>query len=167
MTRFEASLAFILKVEGGLTPDKKTNHGIEQATYDAFRRKNHVEPRPVELITASEVSSIYLTEYWTSCACSSLPAGLDLAVFDAAVQHGPEMAAKLLQRLLKVKEDGAIGPVTLAAVKARPAPILGAELLKARATRIYIHIEDTKWDKNGRGWLVRLSDLNLECLRQM
>lgn len=167
MTRFESSLAFILKVEGGLTPDKLTNFGIEQRTFDDFRLANHTAPRPVEFITASEVSAIYLTEYWTPCACSSLPAGLDLAVFDAAVQHGPEMAAKLLQRLLKVKEDGNVGPVTLAAVKTRPVAILCAEMLRARATRIYIRIEDSKWDKNGRGWLVRLADLNLECLRQM
>lgn len=165
MTRFEVSLAFILEVEGGLTPDKFTNFGIEQRTFDAFRLANHTLSRPVELITASEVQSIYLTEYWTPCACSSLPAGLDLAVFDAAVQHGPQTAAKLLQRLLKVAEDGNVGPVTLAAVKARPVAILCAELLLARVQRIYVHHKE--WDKYGKGWVNRLARLNLEVLRQM
>jgi len=46
-----------------------------------------------------------------------LPGGLDLAVFDFAVNSGPARAVKTLQRIVGVPADGVMGAMTLDAVR--------------------------------------------------
>jgi lysozyme family protein len=56
-----------------------------------------------------------------------MPRGLDLAMFDFAVNSGPVRAIKALQTILKVRADGVYGPLTRAAAKARaPAGLIAA-----------------------------------------
>lgn len=165
-TRFDTSLKFLLSLEGGFTIDNggPTNYGIRQVTYDAYLEAHNLTATPVEKINPFQVANIYRESYWTPCACNDLPAGLDLAVFDAAVQHGPEQAIKLLQRVLRVDVDGDIGPLTIAAAKGAHPAILSAELLLSRVKRIYTKHE--RWDEYGKGWTIRLARLNMEVLRQ-
>lgn len=67
-------------------------------------------------IPDDHLADIYRKRYWDACRCDELPDGLDLAVFDTAVNTGPAQAARLLQRIVGVTADGGIGPKTLAAV---------------------------------------------------
>lgn len=165
-TRFDKSLNFILKLEGGYTVDNggPTNLGITQTTYNTYRKRHDRPLKPVNDITLGDAEAIYQADYWDACHCSDLPAGLDLALFDASVQHGPETAIKLLQRVLRVEVDGGIGPKTIAAAKAVNPAIISAELLLARVKRIYTKHE--RWNDYGKGWTIRLAKLNLEVLRQ-
>ncbi len=61
------------------------------------------------------VGERYRAKYWDLFRCGELPPGLDLCMFDAAVQHLPKMAIMLLQRAVGASTDGAMGPGTLAA----------------------------------------------------
>lgn len=61
------------------------------------------------------VGDRYREKYWDGFRCGELPAGLDLCMFDAAVQHKPTPAAMLLQRAVGATPDGLIGPATVAA----------------------------------------------------
>jgi lysozyme family protein len=68
-------------------------------------------------LSVSDVTSLYRWRYWNKVWGDDLPAGLDYCVFDCAVNSGPKQAIILLQRILGVDDDGALGPITMAAVK--------------------------------------------------
>ena len=90
---FEKCLQITLQWEGGYSnhpddPGGPTNRGIIQREYDAWRKAHGFSPQSVRWIKESEYRAIYRAEYWDAMGCDSLPSGLDLAVFDAAVNSG-------------------------------------------------------------------------------
>jgi lysozyme family protein len=95
---FDACLVHTLKWEGGYSnhpddPGGATMKGVTQAVYDAYRKRRGWRGRQsVSRITDAEVRDIYRTNYWDACGCEGLEPGLDLAVFDAAVNSGPARA---------------------------------------------------------------------------
>lgn len=117
---FPEALAHTLAFEGGWAnnpndPGGATMKGITHRTYAHYlgRDVSHDELRA---IPDEHLAEIYRKRYWDACRCSDLPDGLDLAAFDTAVNAGPAQAARLLQRIVGVPADGAIGPKTIAAV---------------------------------------------------
>ena len=121
MTRFDECLPLVLKHEGGYVnhpkdPGGATNKGVTQRTYDAWQARNNKPKRSVKQIQDAEVAAIYRAQYWDKVQADDLPAGLDYAVFDFAVNSGPSRAAKFLQRIVGVHDDGIIGMQTLDAV---------------------------------------------------
>jgi lysozyme family protein len=61
------------------------------------------------------VESHYWSRYWIPAHCPELPPRLAIIMFDSAVHHGPAAAKILLQRALRVTQDGIIGPRTIKA----------------------------------------------------
>lgn len=117
---FPEALAHTLKFEGGWAnhphdPGGATMKGITQKTYAHYLGRDvaHDELRD---IPDEHLADIYRKRYWDACHCDDLPDGLDLAVFDMAVNTGPAQAARLLQRLVGALADGAIGSKTIGAV---------------------------------------------------
>lgn len=115
------SLQQVLKSEGGYTNNSKdpggaTNKGVTQAVYDDWRRNHGLAVRSVKEILPEEVTAIYKRQYWDSVNGDNLPAGVDYAVFDFAVNSGVGRAARFLQEVLGVMQDGHIGPATIAAI---------------------------------------------------
>ena len=109
-------------VEGGYTDDPSdhggaTNKGITQREYAEWLRLNHLPKRKVADILNVDVREIYWSEYWLAGRCDRMPWPLCLAHFDACVNVGVGQAAKFLQRALGCKDDGAIGPRMLAALR--------------------------------------------------
>lgn len=125
---FETCLKLLLKDEGGWvdhdprTMSPPTNKGI---TLDQFRKWHQnmgVHPcitllgsSDLRSMSEQDVAKFYWQTFWRPLCGEQLPAGLDYAVFDAAVMSGQGDAVKWLQDALGVKADGVIGPVTLAA----------------------------------------------------
>lgn len=166
---FDRCLSFSLDEEGGFVnhpsdPGGATNHGITQAVYDTARVRWGLTSRSVRDIEMVEVQSIYQYRYWLAIQGDDLPAGVDLAVFDAAVNSGPGQAAKWLQRAVnaeaqargraQIATDGAIGPKTItAASKCDPRGLVASissqrlAMLKGLAT----------WPVFGRGWSGRVA----------
>ncbi len=110
---FGRCLAVTLKWEGGYSnhpddPGGPTMRGIIQREYDAWRKKHGKSIRSVKQIEESELQTIYRAEYWDAVGCGDLPAGLDLCVFDAAVNSG---VARAKQWLVSVrgKTEGSTG----------------------------------------------------------
>lgn len=120
-TNFEDSLKHVLCHEGGWAdhprdPGGATMKGITLATY----RRHFGEERgkdDLRAISDEELSKIYDSGYWSKCRCDELPAGIDYVVFDAAVNSGPGRGVKWLQAAVGAKQDGGMGPKTLAKVK--------------------------------------------------
>ena len=137
--RFQTCLAFVLKSEGGYSnrPNDKggpTMMGVTTAVYDAYRTRHGLPTRDVRQINDVEVADIYRTEYWTPTGCDQLPAGVDLCVFDLAVNAGDRRSEMILQQAVGVAADGSIGPKTLAAVTASDPAALANRMLDLRNT---------------------------------
>lgn len=165
--RFAACLAQVLRHEGGYVdhpadPGGATNLGITLATLAAWRGKP-VTKQDVRDLTVAEAGEIYRARYWLPIRGDALPPGVDLAVFDAAVNSGPMRAAKWLQSVLGVAQDGEIGLQTLAALARAPGPVtVITDLCDARMR--YLRGLPT-WSTFGRGWTRRVAEVEGEALR--
>ena len=128
MSNFDACLKVTLKWEGGYSdhledPGGATNKGVTQARYNEYRRDAGLSKRAVKYLEDDELQKIYRKYYWDVVRGDNLPLGLDLAVFDFAVNSGPSRSAKYLQRIVGTQEDGKIGPETLKAVEGMNIPL--------------------------------------------
>jgi lysozyme family protein len=167
--RFELCLAEVLKHEGGYAdhpadPGGATNMGITRRTLAGWRKVSpwwNLPKAEVQRLTRAEAARIYRALYWDLCRAGQLPAGLDLAVFDYAVNSGTSRAIRTLQAALGVKVDGLIGPLTLgAAARADAAAMINAlcdrrvGFLKALST----------FPVFGRGWTSRVASVRAAAL---
>ncbi|MGO4388848.1 glycoside hydrolase family 108 protein [Microvirga sp. 2YAF29] len=163
---FDFAVAFVLQHEGGFVnhprdPGGATNFGITRETLSrVWGRQASVEE--VRRLTSQEAASIYRSLYWRAVRADELPLGLDLAVFDLAVNSGPKRAVAMLQHVLGVAADGLIGPVTIrSANRADPAETVRC-LTRARLgflSRL------ATWPVFGRGWRRRVVAVEQEALR--
>jgi lysozyme family protein len=108
---FETALACVLKAEGGFSNDEadhggRTMRGITQREYDAWCRRQKKPLADVKSITDEDIRAIYRQSYWDAVSASDLPGGLDLTVFDFAVNSGPERAVRALQTVLGIPQTG-------------------------------------------------------------
>jgi len=97
-------------------PGERANLGVTQTAYEAWV-KHPVGERIMRDLTVDHVRALYKAQYWDVVKGDQLPAGIDLCVFDFAVDASPRRAARYLQRLLSTTPDGIIGPVTLAKLR--------------------------------------------------
>ena len=164
---FQRALAFVLKAEGGYTnhPSDRggpTNKGILQREYDQYRRDNGLPSADVRDILNAEVEDIYLHDYWLAGRCDRMPWPVSLAHFDACVNTGVAQAAKFLQRTVGTRDDGVIGPLTLAALaSALEHESPGALATRLARQRIPFYRALVKRDPDQRvflsGWLNRVN----------
>lgn len=157
---FQRALALLLKHEGGFVnhvadPGGATNKGITLAVYrEVYGKGKTVDD--LKRITDDQVAHIYRTRYWAKVRGDDLPSGVDYAVFDFAVNSGPARAAKYLQAVVGVAQDGVIGPQTLAAVKAASASAVIDKLCDKRLA----FLQGLKtWSTFGKGWGRRVEDV--------
>lgn len=163
-TRFSECLPLILAHEGGYVdhpkdPGGATNLGVTLGTLSDWLKRPATKAE-VKALTPATVAPIYEANYWRAAACDRLPPGVDYMVFDFAVNSGPGRARKFLQRVAGVAPDGAIGPVTIAAVNK-----LGARLLIDRLNEdreAFYRSLDT-FPTFGKGWLRRLTEVTAKA----
>ncbi len=157
--RFRECLPHILKHEGGYVdhpedPGGATNMGITHITLASWRGCS-VTKQDVKNLRPSEVQDIYKANYWDAAHCANMPVGIDLCVFDCAVNQGVGDARRFLQYALGVRVDGVVGPITLGAVShAKPSVLL--RKFMARRMEDYGNLSIFK--TFGGGWSSRLMD---------
>jgi lysozyme family protein len=157
---FDAALKAILHHEGGFVnhpadPGGMTNLGVTKAVWEEWTG-HEVDEKAMRALTPEQVAPMYKAKYWDKIKGDDLPAGLDYAVFDAAVNSGPGRAAKWLQACVGVEPDGGIGPKTLAAVAAFDP----AELVEDYAKRRLSFLMDLPhWGTFGKGWSRRVAEV--------
>lgn len=166
---FSECLDFVLAREGRYVddPDDRggaTNFGITQRAYDAWRKKHRLGVQHVKDITQKEVEAVYKEGYWDTIRGDNLPSPLNLVMFDSAVQHSPHRAAVLLQELIGVEADGAIGPkslqeLTTATQAVGVAPIVYFYLIKRKLFYAQIIKNDPTQAKFKNGWSNRMNAL--------
>lgn len=141
-----------------------TKYGITQNTLSAWRQRD-VPKDEVKALTENEARQIYTAFYLVRPGFQRLEhEDVQAMMLDAAVQHGPEAATKMLQRALKVKDDGVLGQVTLTAAHLMNPRRLCVMLLAQRA-RYYGRIitNDPTQARFAAGWMNRLG----ECMEQV
>jgi lysozyme family protein len=158
ITNFDTALSHVLASEGGYVNNPKdpggiTNLGCTKTTWEMFVG-HPVSEADMRNLTPDDVKPLYKRKYWDKVSGDLLPAGLDYAVFDAAINSGPGRAAKWLQEIVGVTADGSIGPGTLKAVEAFNALDL---IAKYNEKRLQFLESLPTFSTFGRGWSNRVS----------
>jgi len=143
---FERAVEFVLREEGGYSNDPldaggETNFGISKRAYPGLN---------IRSLTRREAIEIYRRDYWDRLP--TLPPRLAIAVFDFAVNAGVSRAIKTLQSGIGVNPDGAVGPITRAALN-RLSDDDALALFSAERAIFYAGLRD--FPRYGRGWLRR------------
>jgi len=159
---YPQALKQVLKYEGGYVdhpkdPGGPTNKGVTQAVYDSWRKTQNLPTQSVRAIADSEVAAIYKNLYWDRISGDDLPAGVDFAVFDFAVNSGVSRAAKMLQSVVGVAQDGQIGPATIQATKAYVA-------MAVTNKRLAFMQSLSIWSTFGKGWSARIADVKAQIV---
>jgi lysozyme family protein len=182
MHSVESIAAEIVRREGGYVndpddPGGATNHGV---TIHTMRRlgldlnqDGKVDTTDVRMLTQAQALEIYVRHYFEQPRIHLLPAPLHATVFDMQVNAGNN-AVRILQRMLglfgfPVKDDGAIGPVTVNAAEAAmdKAPDHLADAYGIARRNYYYAIGDRRpasrkyarrQDGGKGGWIVRAEE---------
>lgn len=173
MNNFDRMFDIVVSCEGGFTADPEdsgnwtggaigagtcrgTKFGISCAAYPDLDVAN---------LTCDAAKALYQRDYWERIGGDRLPPALGLLVFDAAINNGVGRAARWLQQIAHVPQDGVIGPKTLDAIDrlgATPDGVAGlcAEFL---AQRLIFMTSLATWKTFGLGWARRLCRLPFDA----
>lgn len=161
---FERALPLVLKHEGGFANHPKDPGGatMKGVTLATFRRyKPGATVADLKAISPNILAQIYRDGYWNEVNGDDLPAGVDYAVFDFAVNSGPGRAAEYLQAVAGVAQDGRVGPQTIAAV----AKLDPASVINSLCNRRLAFLKRLKtWPTFGKGWESRVAGVRKEAL---
>lgn len=171
-TKFENAVEVVLKHEGGYVdhpsdPGGATNYGIslrfalDRGTMLDQDGDGDVDKTDIRLLTRDSAKMVYREVFWRAIRGDELPTGVDLALFDFAVNSGPARAIRYMQKVLGIQEDGVFGPQTMAAVKIENATTLVQRLCDARM--VFLRNLGT-WDTFGRGWTARVEDVRHKAM---
>lgn len=162
---FDRVMQHLFAHEGGYVdhprdPGGATNMGITHNTLSAWRGRR-VSKADVRNLTKREAMDIYRAQYWNTIRGDDLPAGVDYAVFDAAVNSGPARAAKWLQEIVGVRQDGIVGAITLDAARKMGAAVLVNKFCDRR----YAFVRSlSTWNTFGKGWTRRIAEVRAVAL---
>lgn len=153
----------ILKREGGYVDraDDRggpTSRGITIPTLIEWRG-HAVTAADVRALTEAEARAIYLGLYINKPGFARIPdARLRELVVDTGVHSGQRHAAEWLQKILGVRQDGVLGPKTMAVLATTPVlyVYLGLCALRMRILGRLI-TRDRSQASNAAGWMDRIA----------
>jgi lysozyme family protein len=156
---FDDALKAILKHEGGFVnhpkdPGGMTNLGVTKKVWEAWVGKA-VDEKEMRALTPEVVGPMYKKKYWDAVKADEMSEGLDYLMFDFAVNAGPRRAIKTMQKAIGTTPDGAIGPKTMAALKAANQSELVA---KFSAEKEAFYRSLPTFTTFGKGWLRRVAE---------
>jgi len=162
---FEQCMGWLLEHEGGYVnhpsdPGGETNLGVTRAVYEQYAGRQVMDGE-MKGLTHDDVYPIYKENYWDRLRADNLPSGVDWALFDWGVNSGTSRAAKALQRIIGVEQDGGIGPMTLQAL----ASVESAGIIdQLHYMREGFYRDLSTFDTFGRGWLRRNDETKDQAL---
>lgn len=167
-SNFDKALAAVLVHEGGFVnnihdPGGMTNLGCTKQTWEEWVG-HPVDEKAMRALTPADVAPLYKRKYWDKIQGDELPNGVDYVVFDCAINSGPGRAVKFLQGCVGSDMDGALGPKTLAAVKATNAKSLVEDYSKRRLSFM---MDLPAWATFGKGWGRRVSEVEKTAISML
>jgi len=162
---WELCFEMVLKHEGGFVnhpkdPGGMTNLGVTKKNWEAFLDQD-VSESEMRALTPEKVKPFYKTNYWDKIRGDELPAGVDYAAYDLAVNSGIGRATKYLQEIAGVAADGVIGPKSMEAILACDPQQTADALCDMRLD--FLKRLPT-FDTFGKGWTIRVSDVKTRAL---
>lgn len=153
---FDQAFKMLIQHEGGFSnhaadPGGATRFGVTEAVAREAGYRGDMRELPLDL-----AQRIYKERYWDAVRAEELPAAVRYAIFDAAVNSGPRQAIRWLQRAVGAKDDGILGPVTMALVRDSNQEKLVRVVL---AERLRFMSTLSNWPAFSRGWARRIADL--------
>ncbi len=153
-SHFERAFADLLENEGGYTKNPKDPGGETMWGITAATARHAGYMGPMADMPVSVAKEIYRERYWHP-SFDQMSYAVAFQVFDASVNSGNVVAARWLQKAVGVKDDGIIGPITMAAV-ARLSPL--EIVIKFNAARLAFLAALPSWQYFGRGWVNRIAN---------
>jgi lysozyme family protein len=158
---YDIALQHVLKSEGLWSDNPKdpggaTMKGITFMIFKAWKKNPNLTKDDLKNISDEDVYNLYKQNYWDKIHGDDLPAGVDYAVFDSAVNMGVGRAAKLIQEAAGVTADGVLGPASLSAIQKADAK----ELIEK-----FTHLKEefyrslNTFPTFGVGWLRRVAEV--------
>ena len=163
MAKHTILVPFIQAFEGGYSnhpsdKGKETNRGITIATFRCVYGQNKTVA-DLKALTDEQWMHIFKTLYWDKCRADEIKnQSVANLLVDFAWGSGTARAAKYIQRLVGVTQDGNIGPKTIAAINARDAKSLFTGLKAERLAFINSIVRNnTSQMVFYKGWVNRLN----------
>ena len=162
--KFSEALEIILHHEGGYVnhpkdPGGETNLGVTKRVYEDFGGEKEMKD-----LTKADVEPRYKKNYWDRVKGDDLPEGLDLCIFDFAVNAGPGRAAKFIQRLVNTTVDGGIGPNTLKCINDHVEHYgVSTTIDQYQSERQNYYESLSTFETFGRGWTRRVDEVTEEA----
>jgi lysozyme family protein len=168
ISNWDKSFDMVIAHEGGFTNDERdpgnklpdgrkgsTMLGCTQANWEKYIG-HEVTQDDMKALKKEDVKPLYKRDYWDAVRGDDLPAGVDYAVFDFAINAGPAAARKMIQKALGVTADGSIGPATMKAIQEAE----GKDLLDnfSNSKEAFYKSLPT-FQTYGKGWLKRVADV--------
>jgi lysozyme family protein len=168
MNNFEVCLAHVLKSEGGYVnnpsdPGGETNLGVTRKVWQDWvgRELQNDEMRD---LTPDLVAPLYKARYWDAIQGDLLPNGVDLCVFDCAVNSGISRAVRFIQYASGAIEDGEMGQNTLELINSQNTVALIKDFCSQREM-FYKNL--STFTVFGKGWMERLDRVEEDSLKMV
>lgn len=172
LSNWDKSFELVIHHEGGFTNDQRdpgnklpdgrqgsTNLGLTQKNWEAHVGQQ-VTQDDMKALTQEDVKPIYKKNYWDAVKGDDLPSGVDYAMFDLAINSGPNRAVKVLQTALQVTPDGAIGRKTMKAIQDADAEELLTKFSQAKED---FYKSLPTFTTYGKGWLRRVAEVQVSA----
>jgi len=167
--RFQRCATFTRQEEGGFSDDVHdpgnwtggrvgvgllagSNMGVTAAALARWLGLKAVTKERMRQLPAATFDAIALSLYWTPMGCGRLPEGVDLMVFDYGWNRGASTSLRLLQRVLKLPQDGICGPMTAETASAEDRTSLIGRIFD---TQLVAYRGLADYDRYGKGWQAR------------
>jgi len=142
-------------------PGGATYSGVIQRTWDAYCDHRGIARCSVRRMTDHECVDLYHEQYWKPIRGDELPHGIDLMVFDDAVNAGVARSVKTIQQIVGADADGIMGVHTLAAIKSYPQKML---IIQFHDQRLSFLRRLSTWSVFKRGWTERVNSVTRKAL---
>lgn len=150
-------------VDNKLDPGGATNWGCTQSSWEGYIG-HKVSVDDMKALTKEDVKPLYKKRYWDAIHGDAIPSGLDYCLFDCAINSGVNRSAKIIQEIVGVFADGAIGNNTVSAItQLNPVTAINEFCDKRQA-----FLESLKtFPVFGKGWSKRVSEVRTRALEMV
>jgi len=150
-------------VDNKLDPGGATNWGCTQAVWEGYIG-HKVSVDDMKALTKEDVKPLYKKRYWDAIHGDAIPSGLDYCLFDCAINSGVNRSAKIIQEIVGVFADGAIGNNTVSAItQLNPVTAINEFCDKRQA-----FLESLKtFPVFGKGWSKRVSEVRIRAIEMV
>ena len=150
-------------VDNKLDPGGATNWGCTQAVWEGYIG-HKVSVDDMKALTKEDVKPLYKKRYWDAIHGDAIPSGLDYCLFDCAINSGVNRSSKIIQEIVGVFADGAIGNNTVSAItQLNPITAINEFCDKRQA-----FLESLKtFPVFGKGWSKRVSEVRIRALEMV